>query len=219
MLKFRFDRASAELEKGHYGLNDPTNKFMERVGDHLFKLSYLNFLEIRISKTKELVDFERDLKDNQLRVEEEFNFYDKQIYSELLETMGESTKRFRRAHRISLGETGSEKMGFLLMDSKKSEMKYTQLATLKGHETRMVKLAKLIDMLRQSAKLKAIENGLRTVSSCLDQAYTKFYEENSGTHIPWIMIRVRIDAKPRTKPRFNCDPNFTAILQSFTHFV
>lgn len=68
MLKFRFDRASAVLEKEHYGLGEPTNKFMERVGNRLYELSYINFLELRISKTKELTDFERDLKDNQLRV-------------------------------------------------------------------------------------------------------------------------------------------------------
>jgi hypothetical protein len=46
-------------------------------------------------------------------------------------------------------------------------MKYTQLATLKVQEAHMINLAKLIDMLRQSAKLKAVENGLKTVSNCL----------------------------------------------------
>jgi len=76
----------------------------------------------------------------------------------------------------------------------------------------MAKLAKLIDMLRQGAKLRAIENGLKTVSSCLSQAYTKFYKENSGTHIPWIRVQVSIEAKPKGKPRFHCNPSFTAVL-------
>lgn len=137
----------------------------------------------------------------------------------MLLTVDESTKRFRRANRISLGDNGSEKLGFLLMDSKKSEMKYTQLATLKVQESRMIKLAKLIDMLRQSAKLKAVENGLKTISSCLYQAYTKFYQENSGTHIPWILMKVRIDNKARSKPKFHCDPNYTNVLDSFEHFI
>lgn len=70
MLKFRFDKASAELERGHFGLSDPTNRFMDRVGTHLYNLSYINFLEIRISKTKQLSEFTKDLKDNQNRVEE-----------------------------------------------------------------------------------------------------------------------------------------------------
>jgi hypothetical protein len=69
MLKRRFDNASEVLERDLYNLNNPTNQFMRKVGENLYKMSYISFLELRISKTKELTDFEKDLRKNQLRIE------------------------------------------------------------------------------------------------------------------------------------------------------
>ena len=50
-----------------------------------------------------------------------------------MDAVRKSTKQFRYENRITLGEDVGERKGFLALDSKKSEMKYTQLATLKVH--------------------------------------------------------------------------------------
>lgn len=78
----------------------------------------------------------------------------------------------------------------------------------------MYKLAKLIDQLREAAKLKSIENGLVTIENCLQQAYSKFYKDNSGTHISWIKIRIKIE-KVNNKYVFSCSPSADVILSSF----
>lgn len=51
----------------------------------------------------------------------------------MLATIEEATKIYRKVFRISIGENNKEKKGFLLLDSKKSEMRYTQLAKMKEH--------------------------------------------------------------------------------------
>ncbi len=87
----------------------------------------------------------------------------------------------------------------------------------------MLSLAKLIDMLRQSAKLKAIENGILTICATLDNAYSKFYRDNSGTHIPWIKIHVRIEAKKSAEQQveysYGCDPSAYSIQRSFQSYI
>jgi hypothetical protein len=82
----------------------------------------------------------------------------------------------------------------------------------------MISLAKLIDLLREGAKIKAIEHGLASISSTLENAYNKFYKDNSGTNIPWIKIRVKIEKSPTTDFQFVCEPSAAMILNVIEGF-
>jgi endonuclease I len=62
MLKRRFDTASQSLEKGLHNLAPHSNQYMSMVGNFLYELSHINFLESRISKTMELSEFTKLLK-------------------------------------------------------------------------------------------------------------------------------------------------------------
>lgn len=54
---------------------------MKIVGETLHNMKYINYLDLHISQTKELHEFEKDLKDNQLRVEKEIKFFDDKLYT------------------------------------------------------------------------------------------------------------------------------------------
>ncbi len=61
-----------------------TDVYMSRVGVLLYELTCLNFLELRISQTLELNNFDKLLKDLDKKIEADFNFYDRELYGGLV---------------------------------------------------------------------------------------------------------------------------------------
>ncbi|CAK72703.1 unnamed protein product (macronuclear) [Paramecium tetraurelia] len=143
--------------------------------------SDIRFLDTSTAIPQNLDNF-KIIQDKHLmsKMDKQFDTYEKQIQSVIIECCQKSLINYKETHRISLQEDDNEERAPLLVgDESGKEMPFTTEATIRTHYKRLKKFVKYLDYVIMDAKLQMMQNSVEHIVKQI-RDFNEQYRQNLG---------------------------------------